>query len=65
MRILGSIVEPPAAGLAIRDTKAAQAALAAAGIEITEGPVTFPGGSVSIFVRDPDRNVVEMNQAAN
>ncbi len=50
--------------LAVGDVKAAQAALEAAGIEITEGPLTFPGGAVSIFVRDPDRNVVELNQAA-
>jgi lactoylglutathione lyase len=28
---------------------------------ITEGPVHFPGGT-SIFVRDPDRNVVEFHQ---
>ena len=34
------------------------------GIIITEGPITFPTGSTSIFVRDPDRNVIEFNQAA-
>lgn len=50
--------------LAVRDVTAAQAALEASGIEITEGPVRFPGGAVSIFVRDPDRNVVELNQGA-
>ncbi len=34
------------------------------GVTITEGPITFPTGSISIFVRDPDRNVIEFNQNA-
>ncbi len=50
--------------LRVSDVKATQAALEAAGIALTEGPVTFPSGAVSIFVRDPDRNVIEFNQAA-
>ncbi len=36
------------------------AALEAAGIEPSEGPVTFGDGHVSIFVRDPDRTVLEL-----
>lgn len=48
--------------LAVTDIRAIQAALESAGIAITEGPVTFPGGTIAIFVRDPDRNVLEFDQ---
>ena len=40
---------------------AAQAALAAHGVVITEGPVRL-GGALSLFLRDPDRNVIELRE---
>ncbi len=51
--------------LSIGDVKATQAALEAAGITITEGPVALAEGVTGIFVRDPDRNVIEFNHKAN
>jgi len=38
------------------------AALAEAGIAISEGPVDLGGVARAVFIRDPDRNVVELNQ---
>jgi lactoylglutathione lyase len=47
--------------LGVTDLDLAQGALEAAGIAVTEGPITFPTGGRSFFVRDPDRNVVELH----
>jgi len=44
--------------LEINDAQAVQKSLESQGIEITEGPVNFPGGT-SLFIRDQDRNVIE------
>ncbi len=32
------------------------------GVAVTEGPVTFGDGKTSIFVRDPDANVIEFTE---
>ena len=44
------------------DILAAKAALEAAGIALSGGPVRFGPGAQGIFVRDPDRNVIELHQ---
>ncbi|WP_373020519.1 VOC family protein [Thiomicrorhabdus sp.] len=48
--------------LQVEDIHQAEAATRSMGIEITEGPVTFGDGSVAIFFRDPDLNVIELSQ---
>ena len=50
--------------LTVLNVAEVQAELEKAGVIISGGPITFSGGSVSIFVRDPDRNVIEFNQPA-
>jgi lactoylglutathione lyase len=44
------------------DILAAKARLEAAGIPISGGPVRFTSTAQGIFVRDPDRNVIELHQ---
>jgi lactoylglutathione lyase len=44
------------------DLLAAKETLAAAGIPLSGGPVRFGPRAQGIFVRDPDRNVVELHQ---
>lgn len=50
--------------LDVTDIGAVQATIENLGIEITEGPVTLPNGDVMLFIRDPDRNVIEFHQDA-
>lgn len=44
------------------DILAAKASLEAAGIPLSGGPIEFMPGARGIFVRDPDRNVIELHQ---
>jgi len=44
------------------DLGAAQARLAEAGVPLSGGPIQFGPGARGIFVRDPDRNVIELHQ---
>ena len=44
------------------DIMAAMQTLEAAGIPLSGGPVRFGPGAQGIFVRDPDRNVIELHQ---
>ena len=44
------------------DILAAKAQLEAAGIALSDGPIRFGPGAQGIFVRDPDRNVIELHQ---
>ena len=46
------------------DILAARERLEAAGIALSGGPVRFGPGAQGIFVRDPDRNVIELHQRA-
>ena len=46
------------------DLDQAQRALAAAGIPLSGGPIQFFPGARGVFVRDPDRNVIELHERA-
>jgi lactoylglutathione lyase len=44
------------------DIMAAKERLEAAGFPLSGGPIRFGPGAQGIFVRDPDRNVIELHQ---
>ena len=44
------------------DIEAATKRLASAGIPLSGGPIQFETGARAIFVRDPDRNVIELHE---
>ena len=48
--------------ISVTSIDAAKAFMASKNIPITEGPVTFGDGKTSIFIRDPDRNVIEFTE---
>ena len=48
--------------LRVPDVDVVAATMEEHGIEITGGPMDYPGGNRGLFVRDPDRNVVEFFQ---
>ena len=48
--------------LLCHDIMAAKERLEAAGIPLSGGPIRFGPGAQGIFVRDPDRNVIELHQ---
>ena len=48
--------------LAVTDLDAVMRSLDQAGIPLSGGPISFPGGAKAVFVRDPDKNVIEFNQ---
>ena len=50
--------------LQVEDIDATLQAVEVAGLKVTEGPVTFGDDKTSIFIRDPDRNVIELTQLA-
>ncbi len=47
--------------LLVPDLEEAQAAIEAAGIELSGGPMEFMPMAHGFFVRDPDRNVIEIH----
>ncbi|WDD99939.1 VOC family protein [Thalassomonas actiniarum] len=50
--------------LEVEDLIKVQSALTDLGCVITEGPITVPSGASFIFIRDPDKNVIEFHQPA-
>lgn len=51
--------------LEITDIQAVENNLKKFGITVTEGPITLPDGAAMLFIRDPDKNVIEFHQRAS
>ena len=51
--------------LEVTDLNSVQSTLNKLQITITEGPVKIPDGSMFIFIRDPDDNVIEFHKPAH
>lgn len=50
--------------LEVTDIQAVKNQLADMAIELSGGPTTIPDGSIFIFIRDPDGNVIEFHKPA-
>jgi lactoylglutathione lyase len=50
--------------LEVTDMEAVKQKLTQLDIELSGGPTTIPDGSIFVFVRDPDGNVIELHQPA-
>jgi len=48
--------------MAVDSAERAKQYLESLGVSVTEGPVTFGDGKTSVFVRDPDANVIEFTE---
>jgi len=48
--------------LLVPDLDAARATIEAAGISLSGGPIQFTPTARGFFIRDPDRNVIELHQ---
>ena len=51
-----------AGALLCDDIMAARDSFEASGFPLSGGPIRFETGAQAIFVRDPDRNVIELDQ---
>ena len=51
--------------LDITDIQAVENNLKKLGITVTEGPIALPDGAAMLFIRDPDKNVIEFHQRAS
>ena len=51
--------------LDVEDIQAIQRSLNKLNIKITEGPITLPNGSIMLFIRDQDSNVIEFHQTTS